>query len=119
MRIKSSSWIRLLGIISAITIMTHIVIHARDWTGSHPDGWHIFFYLIICLLPAFVSIFTILAQRYWISCVIGIWFLFTGFFISIDSRASTNSAIFLLASIVMCSIPFLNQIFGQKQEDMK
>lgn len=116
MKIKPPLWLRLLGIASAIAIMTHLVVNARDFTGSKPDGKAILQYLILCMLPAFLSIFTMLAQRYWISFIIGIWFLFLGFFISIDERASTEAAIFLLAAIVMCSIPFLNLVFGQKQD---
>ncbi|MBI4654545.1 MAG: hypothetical protein HY752_06080 [Nitrospirae bacterium] len=114
LQLKSLS-IKLLGIISAITILTLVVVNARSLAGSSSSGGsHIFLYLILCLLPAFASIFMMLAQQYWISFGIGIWFLFIGIADSIERRIHTNDAIFLLAAITMCSIPFLNMIFVKK-----
>jgi hypothetical protein len=114
MKITSPLWIKLLGIVSAIAIITEFVINAHSWAGKD-----ILPYLILCLLPAFASVFITLAGRYWVSFAFGIWFLLIGFAYSSfnNKRFSTDDAIFFLAAITMTSLPVLNHIFGQNHNN--
>jgi len=78
---------------------------------------NVLFLLAWGLLPAFVSVFTSLAERFWLNLVIGLWFLFIsilGIEYVFRTAGDTSAMVFLLAALSLSSTPILNMIFGKK-----
>jgi hypothetical protein len=98
-------WIESLGAFAAISLLTCVIVQWRDFQGSNPDKKVALFYLGLILLPAFITVFTSIAGRFWINFAIGLWFLF------FEIIAGGGNPGLLLLGLTLAATPFLRMAF--------
>jgi hypothetical protein len=105
----NKNWICWLGAISSIVILL-IIAHL----GKNEDVVDLLLVLALGLLPAFITIFTSVAEYFWPNLIIGFWFLFWGLFFAGDIDG-TIMMVELLAALFLASTPILKMIFAKKK----
>jgi len=107
LNIRIKGWIRWVGAVCSLGILFMV---ALAWRGVS-DPLEATGLVGLGLLPAFVSLFASLAQRFWFNLIVGLWYLFVG----VSACGETRLApFFLLASLTLSSTPILNKIFCKK-----
>lgn len=107
LNVKVKGWIGWLGAGCSVGILFMV---ALAWRGVS-DPLEATGLVILGLLPAFVSLFASLAQRFWLNLMIGPLYLFVGV---LGCGQTGLAPFFLLAALTLSSTPILNMIFGKK-----
>jgi hypothetical protein len=114
--VKNNRWIRWMGVASSIAILfIMVLVGGTDTQQNNQMDRGVLSFVVFGFLPAFVSVFTSIAKRFWPNLIIGLWYLYacrgipTG-----GGGGATLLMLFSLSALALSSTPILNIIFGRK-----
>lgn len=111
---ETTKWIRWLGVIASGVYLAILAFFGGAVMGYRPNTVEILVYLVIAILPSFMTIFLTALGRFWWSFGVGLWLVFLSLVFLIHGHAQPASVILFIAALTVCMTPFLDRAFQTK-----
>lgn len=110
------------GVFCAFVVVVMLLINAQELTAGssssrypvNPEPEEISLFLMLVLMPAFVTFFLMLFRKYWIGFAFALWLLAPSLILVFETDAAISALVMLLAVISICACPFLRIAVREK-----
>lgn len=115
---ETTKWIRRLGAIASGVFLATLAFFGGGFMPYNPDGFEILLYLVLAILPSFMTIFLAALGRFWWSFGVGLWLVILSLFFLMSDRPHSGfmfpSLILFISALTVCMTPFLDRVYQTK-----